>query len=93
MTTQQQLGELVLAPKNKTLFSCDHAHILHMPYARLPYKLLSFTGVEPRIASFEMHALLVYNLLMRRVAVCDCTRSWAMLRGLKKAAEQQVAHV
>jgi hypothetical protein len=85
MKNESTVGELVLVPKNKTLFSCNHAHILHMPHAVRPYKLLTFGGVEPRMVSYDMQALLVFSIRLRRVTVCDCVKAWAMLRDLKRA--------
>jgi len=72
-------GELVLLPRNRTLFRCDHGTVLHMPHAETgPYKLLTFLDSEPHIYSYDLRAVLRYVVLFRRVRVCSCLREWAM---------------
>ena len=80
-------GELVLAPRNKTLFTCDHCHVVHMPNTPTgqPYKLVTCVGDQPHIYSFELAAAVRYVVLSRRIKACDCVRVWAMARELHRA--------
>jgi len=87
MRTETVMGELVLAPRNKTLFSCDHSEVIHMPHTPngQPYKLLTLLDGEAHICSFELAAALRYVILTRKVRACDCARAWAMARELHRA--------
>lgn len=75
--TRQQ-GELALVPSNTTLHSCPHVHMLHMPFASRPFKLIRLAGESAGILSYETRAALRYVTLMRRVPTCACARRWAM---------------
>lgn len=63
-----QLAALALLPRTRTLHQCEHVHVLHMPNALRPYKLLSRT----KVASFGTLVALRATPVM-----CACMRRWA----------------